>query len=490
MTNKDMKRVLTGCLALTAQHDREALLSSILDTAMDIACCDAGTLYLLEDDALHFCRMVTLSQNIRQGGHDDPIQLPPVPMEEKYVCSWVALHNQTINVPDVHADDHFDFTGSLRYDAMTGYRTQSMLVVPLSNDRGDLIGVMQLINAMDEAGETIPFDPDMEFLISAIASQAALSVVNMQYAEQITALLNSLVGALSSAIDERSPYNANHTRNMVAIAGAFLDDLKRRGDAHAFDEDRRKAFLMSIWLHDVGKLTVPPEIMDKESRLGPMLADIRARFRIISLLARVACLEGRLDAAESERVRKDVSDALALIERVNCAGFLPDGDLAAIDALAGRSYADENGEMQPWLTEAELTCLRVRKGTLTDEEREIMQNHVVVTAKILRHVSFPKLYSAVPRWAAAHHELLNGKGYPAHLTAEDIPTEVRILTILVVFEALTAQDRPYKPALPLEKSLAILESMVQEGAIDAELFALFRQSRAWEVVLNRKGSKA
>lgn len=490
MTNKDMKRVLSGCLALTAQRDREALLSSILDTAMDIARCDAGTLYLLEDDGLHFCRMVTRSQGTRQGGHDAPIQLPPVPMEEQYVCSWVALHNESINVTDVHTDKHFDFTGSLRYDAMTGYRTQSMLVVPLSNDQGDLIGVMQLINALDEQGNTVSFDPDMEFLIQAIASQAALSVVNMQYAEQITALLNSLVGALSSAIDERSPYNANHTRNMVSIAEAFLDDLARRGHPLAFDERKRRAFLMSIWLHDVGKLTVPLEIMDKESRLGPKLADIRARFRVIRLLDRVAMLEGRLDEAAYRQRQEALDGALAFIERINTAGFLPDADLEAVDALAANTYADEDGQTQPWLTEAELALLRVRKGTLTDAEREIMQNHVVVTAKILRHVSFPKLYSAVPRWAAAHHELLNGRGYPEHLTAENIPTEVRILTILDVFEALTAQDRPYKPPMPVEKALSILESMVDEGAIDGELFGLFRQSRAWEAVLKRKQANA
>ena len=478
-----MKRVLSGCLELTAQRDREELLSTILDNAMDIAACDAGTLYLLEDDGLHFVRMVTRSQNIRQGGHADPIRLPPVPMEEKYVAAWVAIHNETINVPDVSTDRHFDFTGSLRYDAMTGYRTQSMLVVPLSNDRGELIGVMQLINALNESGKTVPFDPDGEFLISAIASQAALSIVNMKYAEQITSLLDSLVGALTSAIDERSPYNANHTRNMVKIAEAFLDDLERRGDTNAFSERRKRAFLMSIRLHDVGKLTVPLEIMDKESRLGPLLTDIQARFRVIALLDRIAMLEGNVDAQELQRRSCELNDALGFITRINTAGFLPDADLEKLETLAAKHYIDENGTERPWLTEKELTQLRTRKGTLTDGEREIMQNHVVVTSKILSHVSFPKMYSAVPRWAGAHHELLNGRGYPAHLTAEDIPAEVRLLTILDIFEALTAQDRPYKPAMPVEKALDILDSMVQEGAIDGELLELFRRSRAWETVI-------
>ncbi len=486
MINENMNRVLSVCLELTAQRDRESLLSTILDTGMDIAHCDAGTLYLLEDDGLHFCRMVTRSQGIRQGGHADPIQLPPVPLEPKYVCSWVALNNQMINVADVHTDDHFDFTGSLRYDAMTGYRTKSMMVVPMSNDKGDLIGVMQLINALDEHGETIQFDPEDELLISAISSQAALSIVNMQYAEQITALLDSLVGALSSAIDQRSPYNAHHTRNMVRLAEALLDDLNARNDPLAFDENRRRAFLMSIWLHDVGKLTVPLEIMDKESRLGPQIKQIRERFRIIGLLQQVALLEGRTGRGEFESQREELSQALLLIERVNGAGFLPDKDLDAINRLAEKQYTDENGNLRPWLTEQEAEQLRVRKGTLTDAERETMQNHVVLTSKILSHVAFPKLYSPVPRWAGAHHELLNGKGYPAHLTAEAIPTEVRLLTILDVFEALTAQDRPYKPPMPAEKALGILHSMVEEGAVDAELLALFERSRAWDTVLAKE----
>ena len=204
-----MQKFLNVCLALSAERDRERLLSTILDTAIELTNCDAGTLYLKEDDGLHFCRMVTLSLHIRQGGHADPITLPPVPLEPAYVCSWSALHNQSINVSNVRTDDRFDFSGSLRYDAMTGYHTRTMLVVPLANDKGVLIGVMQLINAMDADGNTIPFDPAVELLIRAVASQAAISVTNMLYAEQITDLLDSLVGALSAAIDERTPYNAN-----------------------------------------------------------------------------------------------------------------------------------------------------------------------------------------------------------------------------------------------------------------------------------------
>ena len=481
MTKEDeMKRFLAMCLALTAERDREALLSNILDNAMDIANADAGTLYLLEDDGLHFCRMVTRSLGYRQGGHAAPISLPPVPMEEKYVCSWVALHNEPINVADVHTDTHFDFTGSLRYDAMTGFHTQSMLVVPMSNDRGELIGVAQLINAMDKDGNTVPFDPEIELLISAISSQAAISITNMKYSEQITSLLDSLVGALSTAIDERTPYNANHTRNMVRYGARFLDWLDETGNEWRFDADKRRTFLLSVWLHDVGKLVVPLEVMDKESRLGSKLEDVKARFHVIALLDRVAALEGRIDAQELERRNEKRNETLAFIERINRAGFLPDEDLAAVDELAARTYIDEDGAEKPWITPEEHVCLSVRKGTLTAEERGVMESHVVVTGRILEHVDFPKMYAETPRWAAMHHELMNGRGYPNHITAESIPREVRLLTILDVFDALTARDRPYKPAMPVEKALGILHSMVNEGGVDGELLTLFEESKAWE----------
>ena len=480
MTPEQIRQFLSMCLSLSAERDREKLLSQILDTAMDLSNCDAGTLYLLEDDGLHFNRMVTRSMGIRQGGHADPITLPPVPLDPSYVCSWVVLKNEPINVADVRTDTRFNFSGSAKYDEMTGYCTRTMLVVPLANDRGDLIGAMQLINALDENGATIPFAQSVELLVMAISSQAAISLTNMLYAEQIIVLLDSLVGALSAAIDERTPYNANHTRNMVRYAERFLDWLDSENSEWRFDTDRRRTFLLSVWLHDVGKLVVPLEVMDKESRLGPKLEGIRQRFRTMALLDRISVLEGRLSksrAAEKDTIRKT---GMSLIERVNTAGFVTDEDLARIDTLANRTFKDENGRMQRWLTEDEQGDLSVRKGTLTAEERAIMENHASVTARILEHVSFPKMYAQVPEWAASHHEYLNGKGYPAHLTAKDIPREVRLLTILDVFDALTAQDRPYKPPMPAEKALGILHSMVEEGSLDGDVLALFERSRAWE----------
>ena len=159
---------------------------------------------------------------------------------------------------------------------------------------------------------------------------------------------------------------------------------------------------------------------------------------------------------------------------------MPDENLARVEEIAKRTYTDENGEVRPWLTETERVCLTVRKGTLTAAERGVMESHVTATARILEQVAFPRQYAQVPEWAAAHHELLNGTGYPDHRTAESLPREVRLLTILDVFDALTARDRPYKPPMPVEKALAILHSMVREGSLDEEILALFEESRAWE----------
>ena len=483
MKTEFVEQFLNMILAITAEHDREKLLSMILDTAADIASCDAGTLYLLEEDGLHFCRILTRSKQVRQGGADGAITLPPVAMDERYVCAWSAMHKEILNIPDVRAEKRFDFTGSLEYDRMTGYCTKSMLVVPMTDDGGRLIGVMQMINALDENGAIVPFGEDLILPVSAVASAAAVSITNMQYSAQIAALLDSLVRALSKAIDERSHYTANHTRNMTVIAERFLDWLNESGSEWSFGEAERSAFIMSVWLHDVGKLAVPLEIMDKETRLADAVLKIRERFRVMDLTERIAVLEDRMTEAEYEARKADRKETLARIEAINKAEFLPDEEIAFVEKTAAKTWTDENGEVQPWITEEERKCLSIRKGTLTEKEREVMQSHAAITGKILQGVEFPKRYASVPVWAASHHEMINGKGYPNHIGSGEIPKETRLLTILDVYEALTAKDRPYKKPYSKEKALQILTFMSEEGSLDPEILALFKESRAWEAVL-------
>ena len=267
---------------------------------------------------------------------------------------------------------------------------------------------------------------------------------------------------------------------MVKYATNFLDWLKRTDNNWQFDPDTRRSFLLSVWLHDVGKLVVPLGVMDKASRLGPKLEVVEHRFSTMALLSKIALLQGNIGQEEYDRQIAEQESILAFIREINTVGFLPDDKLARVDEIAKLTFVDQDGETKPWITETEHELLSIRRGTLSAEERTIMESYVTVTARILDQVSFPKRYSKVPAWASAHHELLNGRGYPDHKTAEAIPPEVRLLTVLDIFDALTAFDRPYKSGMPTEKALSILQNMVQEGTLDEKIVSLFIESRAWE----------
>lgn len=320
-------------------------------------------------------------------------------------------------------------------------------------------------------------------IILVFSDITELVELKIQYAQQITTLLDSLVTALSTAIDERSPYTANHTRNMVKIGGTFLDWLDATNNSYRFDEDKRHAFLMSVWLHDVGKLAVPLSVMDKATRLGDDLERVEARFDKIRLLNRIMMLENRVSREEYEKRQARGAAWLDAVYRINTAPFLTENDIAIVWEISQARYNDEDGNEQPVLLPSETEKLMIRKGTLTDEERRVMQGHVSATRRILSQVKFPQAFAMVPDWASEHHELLGGAGYPLKMSGDAIPREVRLLTILDIFEALTAKDRPYKKPIPVERSLDILRNMVREGGIDEEILSLFVESRAWEAAL-------
>ena len=321
-------------------------------------------------------------------------------------------------------------------------------------------------------------------IIVMLGDVTELAQLKLQYAQQITVLLNSLVKALSTAIDERSHYNANHTRSMVRMAEAFLEWLSREKPVLRFEEDRQHAFLMSVWLHDVGKLGVPLAVMDKATRLGPALEAVEHRFEKIRLLNRIALLEGRI-TREEWRAREDARALwLGHIRRINAAMGLSEEDEGIIEEIARSRCPDEDGGALPFLTEDEAEALKIRRGTLTAGEREIMQSHVVKTARILAQVHFPEAFARVPQWAAMHHELLDGTGYPDHRRGDEIPMEVRLLTILDIYEALTARDRPYKKPMTHERAFAILRGMADAGSLDSGLLDLFEQSEAWKARLD------
>ncbi len=477
----NLDRMIGIALDLSAEKDFDMLMQKILLEAMDLCHCDAGTVYVLKDDFLHFHTVYTRSLGIPMADQSRNADLPPVPLGRKNVCACAALDNKKINIEDVYTSKEYDFSGAQKYDAITHYRTGSMLVIPMDDEKDEIIGVLQLINSLDENGNIIPFDPAYEKIVSALASLAAVSLNNHQLAQEVNDMLHSFVEVMVDAIDARSSYNANHTRSMVKYADRFIEWMRKSGNKEwEFTDDSKDAFLMSIWLHDIGKLIVPLEVLDKPDRLGTLRDNIKSRIEIACLKEKVDSLENPEKKAECEEKMEKLRAAWESIEAANHAGFLPDEKIDELNSFAKIICRTADDSEVPLLDERELEAVTIRKGTLTDGERKQVQSHVVYTARMLEKMDFNGIYKKVPFWSGSHHEFLNGKGYPNHLTADELPNESRLLTIIDVYDALTAEDRPYKPPMPSEKAFAILDSMCDDGQVDGHLLELFKESGAWK----------
>ena len=472
-------RLIQIAIALSTEKDLSLLLDRILTEAIDITHCDAGTVYIREEDHLVFHDMITRSKgihSIRRSAADMP---PPVPLSHTHVCACAALERKLINIPDVYLDSEYNFEGTRRYDALNGYSTRSMLVVPMEDDQGRCIGVLQLINALDENGKLIPFAPEAESVIRALGSLAAVSLNNTLLQQAVYDLLHSFVTTMVDAIDARSPYNANHTRSMVRYASRFISWLNAGDHGWKIGEEEKDPLLMSVWLHDVGKLVVPLEIMDKRTRLGALEGPILARIQVAQLMEKLRALEHPEQAQDAMRQYQALAEARETLQAVNTASILTDEMLERLKAIGDMRCLTAEGESIPLLQPEEKAAASVQKGTLTAGERQEMEKHVVYTRRLLDNVKFSGVYEPVPVWASGHHEFLNGTGYPNHLNASQLPREVRLLTILDIYDALTAEDRPYKPPIPPEKAFTILESMRDEGKLDGSILSLFKESGAW-----------
>lgn len=474
LTNRDFEKILQLGIDLTAVKNRDKLLESIVENGMEITKCDGGTLYLYEDGVLKFRIMRTLSQNVDRGRDGQEIaDVPPVNFREENVCAYSAIHHKVVNIPDVYHSDMFDFAGPKKYDALTGYRTKSMLVIPIENNENELIGVLQMINAQDENGNVVPFDKQYEIIIHSLSSLAAIELTNLRYTKEIKLQLHSFVEAMATAIDARTPYNGNHTRMVAKYAVILAEKINEKHQAgeteEFFDEERIEKLRLAALLHDIGKMIIPKSVMNKATRLDAGKQTVEDRFALLKCCYERDFYRGSIDKETFETEVAQLADWRAFIDRVDNAGFLPDEDLAKVQELGKKVYTSPDGETISYITEGELDNLCIRKGTLSAEDRRQMESHVEMTAKILSKVYFNKTYEDVPKWAAMHHEFLNGTGYPDHLTAEELPVEARILTIVDVYDALTCTDRPYKKPMPKERAISILESMVEEGKMDKTL---------------------
>lgn len=488
LSNEDLSRIIGVGIQLSTEHNKAKLIEVILDTLMDISHSDAGNLYLYHDDKLYYSMIKHNSHGINKG-LKSTVDMAPLEMNDNIVCSYVAIHRQMINIPDIYKSNEFDFSEYKNYDLTTDYHTQSMIVFPMENIEGSLVGVIQLINSLDSDGNITSYDNDDELMLRALGSQAAVALSNMLGTEEIRELLHSFVEAFATAVDARTPYNGNHTRKVTSYAlqlARYINELNEKGICNEyFDDNRLEQLELAAMLHDIGKMVIPLNIMNKATRLGDGIDVIARRFEQIRSYYEIDYLKGRISLEQYNEEQDYLINALDVVKKADSAGVLSIELLDQIKQIEDKVYIKEDNSKIYYLTFDEAHKLKVRRGTLTKEERSIMEDHVVMTNTILSKVRFTGNYSNVPIFAAQHHEFLNGKGYPKHLTEEDLPLESRILTVADIYDALTCTDRPYKKPIAHDKAMIILHDMAdKEGKIDSRIVNWLEESfqKAGELV--------
>jgi len=497
-------------IALSAEKNTQHLLEMILLGAKELTNADGGTLYSVQENGTVKMEIVrTDSLNFAMGGTTGkPIPFDPIPLYDTngnpnhhMVVTHAVLNDKTVNIPDAYDAEGFDFSGTQKFDNNTGYRSTSFLTVPLKDHEGDIIAVLQLLNAQDEeTGKIIAFNEEAQHLAESLSSLAAIALTKRHLIDDLKQLLESLIQLIATAIDEKSPYTGGHCKRVPVLTMMLADAAVRTTDGPLKDfqmsDDDRYELEMAAWLHDCGKITTPEYVVDKATKLETIydrIETIDTRFEVLKRDAEIAMLKKKLAALESgtpvdEQMLQDefrytvrlLDDDLDFLHLSNTGGeFMSAEDQAHIRQIGKRQW-EHNGEQIPLLTENELYNLTIEKGTLTPEEREVINNHIVATIKMLEALPFPKHLKHVPEYAGGHHEKMDGTGYPRGLKREQMSVQARIMAIADIFEALTAKDRPYKEGKKLSESLRILSFMKQDKHIDPDLFDIFVKERLFE----------
>jgi HD-GYP domain-containing protein (c-di-GMP phosphodiesterase class II) len=507
--SKLLKEITDIGIALSAEKDHNRLLEVILLKAIELTNADAGSLYIhTTDRKLKFEIIRNESLNIHMGGTSGKsIDFYPVALYDKdgqpkddMVVVRAALTNKTVNIKDAYQNTEFDFSGTKNFDKKTGYRSRSFLTVPMTNHVNKLIGVLQLINALDpETGEVTAFSDLEQQLVESLSSQAAVTITNRNLIDAQKELFDSFIQLIAGAIDEKSPYTAGHCRRVPVITNLLADAACEInvGPLQSFTmtEEEKYELEVAAWLHDCGKITTPEYVVDKGTKLETIFDRIHlveTRFEIIrrdaivnALLKRLESLgEGKkynLDAdLELQKVLAQIEEDREYISRCNLGGeYITEEQKNHINTVASRTWKDFNGEQQTLLQDEEVQNLQIGRGTLTIREREIINNHVSVSIKMLESLPYPNHLQRVPEYAGCHHEKMNGTGYPNGLTRDEMSIPARMVAIADVFEALTAKDRPYKKAMSLSQSLSILGQMKLDGHVDPDLFDVFMHEKIY-----------
>ena len=498
--------------ALSHERDIDKLLESILVAAKTITHADGGTLYRMTEDerSLRFEIMHNDSLKIALGGTSgNPIPFPPLPLRTEsgeennsMVAAYAAIHQKTVNIDDAYEAEGFDFSGTRKFDARTGYRSQSFLTVPMKNHENAVIGVLQLINSIDpDNGKVVPFSAADQRLAESLASQAAIALTNRQLIDQLEKLFESFIQLINVAIDEKSPYTGGHCERVPVLTMMLAEAVNetQEGPLAGFgmtDKDRYELKIAGL-LHDCGKVTTPVHVVDKATKLQTLFDRIHlvdTRFEVLKRDAEIAVLKARLalreahdtqaDAALDENLSAQLQQLDAdreFLRQANIGGeLMTPEDQARVSRIGtGYRWVDVDGKPANFLSDDELENLNIRAGTLTQKERETINYHIVATIKMLEQLPWPKHLKNVPEYAGGHHERMDGKGYPKGLTREQMSVQARVMGIADIFEALTARDRPYKPGKTLSESLKILGNFRLNGHIDPDLFDVFVRQKVY-----------
>ncbi|MGY1490502.1 HD domain-containing phosphohydrolase [Methylobacillus pratensis] len=496
-------------IALSAEHDHQRLLEMIVMSAKRLTNADAGTLYsVTQDKTLRFEIMRTTSLGIAMGGTTgNPIPFQPLPLylangqpNHHMVAAYAVLNDCTVNIEDAYSAEGFDFSGTRQFDATTGYRSRSFLTVPMKNHEGEIIGVLQLINAKDAAGQILPFSDSSQQLVESLASQAAIALTNRQLIEGLRNLFEAFIRLIAGAIDAKSPYTGGHCRRVPELAMMLAAAVNRAASGPLKDFYMNGKELdelrIAAWLHDCGKIATPESLMDKPTKLSTIFDRIgllEQRFALMKKQAECRLLRQQLEEARQGREQgrdtlerqhadwiRQLDDDLAFLQRVNVGSeSMLAEDQERVKKIAQYQLEDESGKTVNFLTENEVYNLTISSGTLTPEERQVVNQHIVVTIDMLESLPYPPGLQRVPEYAGGHHERLDGHGYPRGLTKEQLSIPARLMCIADIFEALTSGDRPYKKAKTLSEALHILGEMKLDQHIDPDLFDIFIREKVY-----------
>ena len=494
--------------ALSSERNIDRLLENILLAAKAITHADGGTLYRVSEDlqSLRFEIVRTDSLNIAYGGTTgEPIsaKFPDLPLyrddgepNNSMIAAYSAIHAESVNIADAYTEAGFDFSGTRKFDQMTGYRSQSFLSVPMKNHENEIIGVLQLINAIDpQTGSVQVFSTADQRLAESLASQAAVALTNRQLISQLEALFESFIHLINLAIDEKSPYTGGHCQRVPSLTMMLAEaaDAANDGPLASFsmtDKDRYELKIAGL-LHDCGKVTTPVHVVDKATKLQTIFDRIQmvdTRFEVIKRDAEVAMLRAVMAGEPSDSAERRLQEQLhgmdedrQFLRRANVGGESMKAEDQERVRRISRQYRWRNteGREVEFLTAEELENLTIRAGTLTQSERETINYHIVATIKMLESLPWPKHLKRVPEYAGGHHERMDGKGYPKGLKRDEMSIQARIMGIADIFEALTARDRPYKSGMKLSEALRILSNFRDNGHIDPDLFDVFVQQKVY-----------